>query len=143
MEMAKGPLAFLPQLAFTFILCFSVCAGSRTRGDEGKLVSSVLLQFLPLVRNGDKPSWCIAKPSTDNLKLYDNIDYSCKQNGVDCIGIAPGGKCFNPNNAVSHASMAMNLYYKAAGKHTWNCHFNGTGMIVLVDPSVGSCIYQV
>ena len=79
-------------------------------------------------------SWCIAKPSTDNHKLNDNIDYSCKQNGVDCTAIAPGGKCFSPNNPVSHASMAMNLYYKAAGKHAWNCHFNGTGMIVLVDP---------
>ncbi|KAJ6320026.1 hypothetical protein OIU78_015423 [Salix suchowensis] len=33
-----------------------------------------------------------------------------------------------------HASYAMNLFFKAAGKHPWDCHFNGTGIVVTQDP---------
>lgn len=76
----------------------------------------------------------IVKPSTEGEKLSQNIDYSCGQSGVDCRTIQPGGSCFNPDNPVSHASVAMNLFYRAAGKHPWNCHFDGTGLIVYQNP---------
>ncbi|XP_058076798.1 major pollen allergen Ole e 10-like isoform X1 [Magnolia sinica] len=86
-------------------------------------------------------TWCIAKPSADETKLQDNIEYSCKQPRVDCRGIGSGGACFMPNNVVSHASVAMNLYYKAVGMHEWDCYFNGTALIVRDDPSIGKCRY--
>ncbi|KAL3817956.1 hypothetical protein ACJIZ3_003861 [Penstemon smallii] len=41
--------------------------------------------------------------------------------------------CYLPPNKISDASVVMNIYYS----------FNGTGLIVTQDPSVGKCIYQV
>ncbi|MBA0620746.1 hypothetical protein Godav_006431, partial [Gossypium davidsonii] len=84
--------------------------------------------------SGGENTWCIAKPSTENLRLNGNINYSCSQKGVDCKPIQPGGTCYRPNTIVSHASYAMNLFYKAAGKNSWNCHFNGTGIIISENP---------
>ncbi|XWS76712.1 hypothetical protein CRYUN_Cryun01aG0201300 [Craigia yunnanensis] len=57
------------------------------------------------------------------------FNYSCAQKGVDCKPIQPGGTCFHPNTTICHASYAMNLFYKAARKNTWNCHFSGTGLL--------------
>lgn len=85
-------------------------------------------------RSNGEVTWCIAKPSTEDERLNLNIDYSCRQSGVDCKPIQPGGSCFSPNSAISHASFAMNLFYKSAGKNYWNCHFNGTGLIVTQNP---------
>jgi len=53
---------------------------------------------------------------------------------VDCGQIQPGGSCFRPDTTFGHASYAMNLFFKAAGKHPWDCHFNGTGIVVTQDP---------
>ncbi|EOX95409.1 hypothetical protein QUC31_005024 [Theobroma cacao] len=135
MKSAKDPLplAFLP-LVFALLLCFAVCVASRKHGNG---------------RNRDEKAidggntWCIAKPSTENFRLSSNIDYSCTQNGVNCKPIQPGGTCFRPDTIISHASYAMNLFYRAAGKNTWNCHFNGTGIIVAENPSIGSCNYPL
>ncbi|KAJ8623543.1 hypothetical protein MRB53_032072 [Persea americana] len=41
---------------------------------------------------------------------------------------------FTPYNVVSRASVAMNLFYKSAGMHKWECYFNGTALIVQDDP---------
>ncbi|CAK7348517.1 unnamed protein product [Dovyalis caffra] len=92
-----------------------------------------------VVANDVQGNWCIAKPSAYNFQLLRNIDYSCGQNGVDCRPIQPGGSCFRPDTAFAHASYAMNLFFKAAGKHPWDCHFNGTGIAVTQDP----CKYPV
>ncbi|XP_043715392.1 major pollen allergen Ole e 10-like isoform X2 [Telopea speciosissima] len=132
MEIAKAfnqALRFLP-MAMAFWLCFAACTESRVVAKEGKQGKEI-------------NTWCIVKPSTNEMKLRDNIDYSCKQVGVDCSLIAENGICYNPINLVSHASVAMNLYYKSVGKHHWNCYFNGTALIVTQDPSVGPCMYPV
>ncbi|KAK8509756.1 hypothetical protein V6N13_093605 [Hibiscus sabdariffa] len=128
-------LAFL-HLAFSSLLCFAACADTRRRGNGRN-------QNQNQKASSGGNTWCIAKPSTDNSRLNVNINYSCTQSGVDCRPIQPGGACYRPNTIVSHASYAMNLFYKAAGKNTWNCHFNGTGIIISVDPSIGSCNYPM
>ncbi|XP_052206655.1 major pollen allergen Ole e 10-like [Diospyros lotus] len=92
--------------------------------------------------NSDKTTWCIVKPSTSAVKLDEIIQFSCTQSDVDCKGIQYGGICYNPaNSRVSDASVVMNLYYKARGKHAQACNFQGSGLIVTQDPSVDKCIY--
>ncbi|KAG7967105.1 hypothetical protein I3843_08G081700 [Carya illinoinensis] len=117
MKIARGTLAIILPLALAFLLSFAACTGSTTN------------------------TWCIAKPSTNNDKLLHNVEYSCGEANVDCRSIQLGGTCFHPNNAVSHASFAMNLFYQDSGKHPWNCDFNGTGLIVSDNPSFGLCQY--
>uniref|UniRef100_A0A0D3C640 X8 domain-containing protein n=1 Tax=Brassica oleracea var. oleracea TaxID=109376 RepID=A0A0D3C640_BRAOL len=53
-----------------------------------------------------------------------------------------GGSCYDPNTPVNHASVAMNLYYQAQGRHQRDCYFEGSGLITVTDPSYGSCKYQ-
>ena len=78
-------------------------------------------------------TWCVAKPSADAKALQANINYVCAN--VSCSVIQPGGPCFIPNNLVSHAAVAMNLYYAYNGRHSWNCYFANSGVIVQSDPS--------
>ncbi|KAL5795809.1 hypothetical protein ACOSQ2_000629 [Xanthoceras sorbifolium] len=135
MESRKHPSAFL-LLALALLLSFAAHIGhgeSRELSDE--------IEIDPRQKRNEDVTWCIAKPSTDNGNLNSNIEYSCGQKQVDCRPIQPGGACFSPNNYISHASYAMNLFYKSAGKNFWDCHFNGTGLIVTQDPSVGACYY--
>ncbi|KAF3436597.1 hypothetical protein FNV43_RR23689 [Rhamnella rubrinervis] len=113
-------------LGIAFLLCFAACTESRNFSTESYQEANT----------GDEiqATWCIAKPSTEDEKLRENIEYSCGQSGVECGTIQTGGSCFNPDNLVSHASVSMNLFYRAAGKHSWNCHFSGTALIVYQNP---------
>ncbi|XP_056159663.1 major pollen allergen Ole e 10-like [Syzygium oleosum] len=132
MAATRKSITLLP-IALVTLLAVTACIESRTFDNERKLQEA----------KETSATWCIAKPSTNNDRLHDNIDYSCRHSGVYCELIQPGGSCFHPDNAVSHASVVMNLYYKAAGKHPWDCHFNGSAIIVTADPSTGNCIYPV
>ncbi|TVU23191.1 hypothetical protein EJB05_30226, partial [Eragrostis curvula] len=84
-------------------------------------------------------TWCVAKPSASNEILALNLDYACSQ--VSCAVIQKGGPCYYPDNLVSRAAVAMNLYYAANGRHAWNCYFNNSAIVVQSDPSYGSCTY--
>lgn len=85
-----------------------------------------------------KDTWCVAKPGIPDPALQEIIDFAC---GVlkDCSKIQEHGSCFLPNTLISHASFAMNLYYKADGQY--NCDFNGAGQVVVTNPSLGDCVY--
>lgn len=83
-----------------------------------------------LLLQGD---WCIANHVTDNERLQKNIDFACSI--VNCGIIMKGGSCYDPNISLNHASVAMNLYYQAQGRHYWNCNFESSGLITVVDPS--------
>ncbi|KAK1291420.1 Glucan endo-1,3-beta-D-glucosidase [Acorus calamus] len=84
-------------------------------------------------------NWCVAKASSDETSLQDNLNYACTQ--VDCSVINAGGSCFEPNLLISHASVAMNLYYQSMGRNVWNCDFTHSGLITISDPSYGTCSY--
>lgn len=88
--------------------------------------------------NGEK-TWCVAKPSSDQATLLANINYACSQ--VDCQVLQRGCPCFSPDNLMNHASIAMNLYYQSRGRNHWNCYFQNSAVIVMTDPSYGSCTY--
>ncbi|KAM5558469.1 major pollen allergen Ole e 10-like [Rosa sericea] len=134
MEVTRRPLALL-TMGVALLSCFATRTESRNSVPQSDRVKV-------LENEEAAPTWCIAKPSADVEKLHHNIDFSRGQTGIDCRPIMPGGNCFDPDNAVSHASVAMNLFYKATGKNPWDCHFNGTGLIVHQNPSVGICHYQ-
>lgn len=85
--------------------------------------------------------WCIAKPSAIDNNLLANINFACSQSGVDCSVLQNGNPCYYPNTPVSHAAVAMNLYFQHYGRNYWNCYFNNTGLVVLTDPSFGICQY--
>ncbi|XP_020105788.1 major pollen allergen Ole e 10-like isoform X2 [Ananas comosus] len=84
-------------------------------------------------------TYCVAKPSTDEATLAANLNYACSQ--VDCGVLQRGGPCFYPDSLISHASVAMNLYYQSRGRNAWNCYFRSSGLIVTTDPSFGGCAY--
>ncbi|XP_020268859.1 glucan endo-1,3-beta-D-glucosidase-like [Asparagus officinalis] len=84
-------------------------------------------------------TWCVAKPSSEEATLVANINYACSQ--VDCSISYQGFPCFYPDTLISHASIAMNLYYQANGRHYWNCDFKNSALIVTTNPSFGICVY--
>ncbi|PKA55580.1 Glucan endo-1,3-beta-D-glucosidase [Apostasia shenzhenica] len=87
----------------------------------------------------EQKTWCVAKPSSDDSALENNINFACSQ--VDCSILQSGYPCFNPDKLISHASVAMNLYYQAKGRNYWNCYFSDSALTVTTDPSYGSCAY--
>ncbi|KAL0715737.1 hypothetical protein Bca4012_065059 [Brassica carinata] len=52
------------------------------------------------------------------------------------IAISKGGACYSPEDLLLHASVAMNFYYQAEGRHFWNCNFEGSGIIAITDPNL-------
>ncbi|XP_026446343.1 major pollen allergen Ole e 10-like [Papaver somniferum] len=131
-------LGFLP-LVLASVLCFAAC----TESAPGPSSNRYRYAQSRSMANSNVDTWCIAKPSTEEKYLRNNIDFGCTQLGVDCSPIARDGSCFYPNTTYAHASVVMNLHFKAAGKHAWDCYFNGTGLTTTSDPSVGDCIYEL
>ncbi|KAJ4954971.1 hypothetical protein NE237_011754 [Protea cynaroides] len=139
----KQSLAFL-----SLVLCLSVCTVAESESIDVGVANEDLNTSLDdiIITNKNVTekivlTWCIAKPSTAIKRLQSNLDECCQHPQVDCREINPGGSCYEPNNYASHASIAMNLYYKAFGKNPWNCDFAGSGLIVTEDPSIDRCVY--
>ncbi|CAN4104311.1 unnamed protein product [Withania somnifera] len=85
-------------------------------------------------------TWCVAKPSSDETTLKQNLNYACSN--VDCSVLREGCPCFTPNNLMNHASIAMNLYYQAKGRNYWNCHFgNYASLSSPIQVSYDECTY--
>ncbi|WOK91534.1 hypothetical protein Cni_G00225 [Canna indica] len=112
---------------------------------EARFISLLTLFFallLPSLASGGEikavqgqKTWCVAKPSLDEATLAANLNYACSQ--VDCSILQRGFACFYPDTLMSHASIAMNLYYQSRGRNFWNCYFKGSGLVVTTDPSPG------
>ncbi|KAI7754722.1 hypothetical protein M8C21_009482 [Ambrosia artemisiifolia] len=77
--------------------------------------------------------WCVAKPSTSEATLLENINFACSQ--VDCVILQKGGACYSPDNVFNHASIAMNLYFQSKGGNNWNCDFKSSGLLTVSNPS--------
>ncbi|XP_071696940.1 glucan endo-1,3-beta-glucosidase-like [Rutidosis leptorrhynchoides] len=111
----------------------------------GKLFASIFLLFLSFLSVGTlrlvhaQKTWCVAKPSSSQSTLLENINFACSQ--VNCGVLQKGGVCYTPDNVINHASIAMNLYYQANGRNVWNCHFKNSGLLTVSDPSYGGCQY--
>lgn len=81
----------------------------------------------------------MAKPGTPDNMLGANIKYACAKLS-ECSDIVQHGSCLFPNTLINHASFVMNLYYKTLGLYT--CDFNGTGIVVMTNPSKPSSFYH-
>ncbi|XP_008681581.1 uncharacterized protein [Zea mays] len=90
---------------------------------------------------GQGQAWCVAKSGLMDAALQDGIDYACGAGGADCSAIQPMGTCYNPNTLQAHASYAFNSYFQRNPSAT-SCDFGGAGMLVNVNPSSGTCVYQ-
>ncbi|XP_048229554.1 glucan endo-1,3-beta-glucosidase 7 [Ricinus communis] len=85
-------------------------------------------------------SWCVAKPTTSETDLQNNLDYACSH--ADCHSLQKGNVCYCPNNRLHQASYAMNQYYQSQGRTSTNCNFSNSGLIAVTDPSYGNCIFE-
>ncbi|XP_018478277.1 glucan endo-1,3-beta-glucosidase 3 [Raphanus sativus] len=83
-------------------------------------------------------SWCVARENAPKLALQAALDYACGIGGADCSEIQEGGKCYNPNSLIAHASFAFNSYYQKNPIPS-SCNFGGSAVTISGDPSVGSC----
>nr|XP_043620632.1 glucan endo-1,3-beta-D-glucosidase-like [Erigeron canadensis]XP_043620633.1 glucan endo-1,3-beta-D-glucosidase-like [Erigeron canadensis] len=110
------------------------------------LCASVFILLLSILSVGflrmgqAQKTWCVAKPSSSEATLLENINYACSK--VDCSILQRGGSCYAPDNVVNHASIAMNLYYQSQGRNSWNCQFKNSGLVTMSDPSYGGCTYS-
>ncbi|XP_051206549.1 major pollen allergen Ole e 10 [Lolium perenne] len=138
MARAAQPSASLVLLSLGLVLlCFTSVSTVRLADAQAQPAQSPASPAAAAAR--PPKTWCVARPSADEKALQGNINYVCQN--VSCSVIQPGGPCFNPNTLASHASIAMNLYYAYNGRHSWNCYFRDSGIIVQSDPSYGSCTF--
>ncbi|XP_050231522.2 glucan endo-1,3-beta-glucosidase 4-like [Mercurialis annua] len=85
-------------------------------------------------------TWCVAKPTTTDIELQNNLDYACSH--ADCRSLRNGNACYSSNSRLHQASYAMNQYYQSHGRIDSSCDFSNTGLIAVSDPSYGNCIFD-
>ncbi|XP_062189012.1 glucan endo-1,3-beta-glucosidase 12-like [Phragmites australis] len=87
----------------------------------------------------DGVTWCVARPGAPQEDLQNALDWACGPGGADCSQLQPGGRCYQPDTLLTHASYAFNIFYQQNGNSDIACNFGGAGAIVKRDPSFGSC----
>ncbi|KAG7959733.1 hypothetical protein I3843_10G083800 [Carya illinoinensis] len=90
----------------------------------------------------DGTTWCVALAGVPQVNLQEALDWACGLGMADCKEIQEGGKCFEPETLLSHASYAFNNYYQQSGNSAIACNFGGTAALTKNNPSYGKCVYS-
>ncbi|RAL52774.1 hypothetical protein DM860_007542 [Cuscuta australis] len=90
----------------------------------------------------DDGEWCVADEQTPDEELREAMDWACK-NGANCRMIEEKQPCHEPNTMRNHASYAFNSYFQKMKNYGGNCYFNAAAIVTSLDPSYGSCKFEV
>ncbi|BAT77313.1 hypothetical protein LR48_Vigan01g325700 [Vigna angularis] len=93
--------------------------------------------------SGQFEEWCIADEQTPDEELQRAIDWACENGGADCSMIKVNQPCYLPNSLKNHASYVFNSYYQRFKHKGGSCYFNSAAITTDLDPSHGSCKYEL
>ncbi|XP_031104497.1 PLASMODESMATA CALLOSE-BINDING PROTEIN 3 [Ipomoea triloba] len=102
----------------------------------------LILGTIPRESDGQFEDWCIADEQTPDEELQRAVDWACR-NGADCSKIEVNQPCYLPNTVKDHASFAFNSYFQKMKHKGGNCYFNAAALLTALDPSHGSCKFEV
>ncbi|XP_022638734.1 glucan endo-1,3-beta-glucosidase 12 isoform X1 [Vigna radiata var. radiata] len=93
--------------------------------------------------SGQFEEWCIADEQTPDEELQRAMDWACENGGADCSMIKVNQPCYLPNTLKKHASYVFNSYYQRFKHKGGSCYFNSAAITTDLDPSHGSCKYEL
>lgn len=109
---------------------------NSNNGRGGGLVQASNVRYLPR-------RWCVMSPSAnlDDPQVAPSVSYACDR--ADCTSLGFGASCSNLD-ARGNISYAYNSYYQITNQLDTACRFpNNLSVITTVDPSVGSCRFEI
>ncbi|KAI3957188.1 hypothetical protein MKW92_032476 [Papaver armeniacum] len=107
------------------------------------LLSALLVVVISLNPVEAAGEWCVADRQASKEKLESALNWACGQSTDICVNVQQDKPCFIPNTLEDHASYAFNSYYRKFKSQGAVCDFGGVAKITNVDPSYGSCKYDV
>ncbi|XP_075674455.1 glucan endo-1,3-beta-glucosidase 6-like [Castanea sativa] len=86
--------------------------------------------------------WCVMSPEANLLdpNLTNSVNYACTY--ADCTSLGYGSSC-GTLDARSNASYAFNMYYQTLDQRKDACKFNNLSTIAKLDPSQGTCRFEI
>lgn len=86
--------------------------------------------------------WCVMSPEANLLdpNLTNSVNYACTY--ADCTSLGYGSTC-GTLDARSNASYAFNMYYQTLDQRKDTCKFNSLSTITKLDPSQGTCRFEI
>ncbi|XP_057958848.1 glucan endo-1,3-beta-glucosidase 5-like [Malania oleifera] len=89
-----------------------------------------------------KREWCVMSPTANLMdpNLAESVNYACSY--ADCTSLGYGSSC-GKLDARRNASYAFNNYYQTMNQQKGSCQFSNLSVLTTVDPSQGSCRFQI
>lgn len=86
--------------------------------------------------------WCVMSPeaSISDPNLPNSIAYACTY--ADCTSLGYGSSC-GQLDARNNASYAFNMYFQTLDQRRGTCSFSNLSTLTTLDPSQGSCRYEI
>ncbi|GMH13394.1 hypothetical protein Nepgr_015235 [Nepenthes gracilis] len=103
--------------------------------NSGSLVPAKNVKYLARM-------WCVLKPSAnlEDTQVGDSVSYACGL--ADCTSLGYGTSCSNLD-ARGNVSYAFNSYFQTNDQADEACKFSNLGTITKIDPSTGSCRFEI
>ncbi|CBI27737.3 hypothetical protein VitviT2T_016202 [Vitis vinifera] len=86
--------------------------------------------------------WCVMAPEANiaDPNLTESINYACTY--ADCTSLGYGSSCSRLDTR-SNASYAFNMYYQTMNHQKDSCKFSNLSVITSINPSQGTCRFEV